>query len=334
MTNPRLMLALDGDGALPPTGGILVIGARAGDHLDILPKERVTVIQGFRPDHDALAARGWRVVPDIADAGTGFAAALIFLPRSRGQGRGWLAAAARRILPGGPIWVDGHKTDGVETMLKDVKSRASVAASFSKAHGKIFRFDAAPLFDDWTEEALHPAPGFTTRPGVFSAEKVDPGSAQLAAALPMDLKGRVADLGSGWGWLSARILERPGVTELHLIEADHGAHVCAGANVTDPRARFHWADATKFRPEAKFDAVVSNPPFHTGRAAEPAIGIAFIAAAAGMLTSSGRFFMVANRHLPYEAAFSGHFGEVREIGGDGAFKLIAASRPTTARPAR
>ncbi|MGB3313259.1 MAG: class I SAM-dependent methyltransferase, partial [Albidovulum sp.] len=334
MNNPRLTLALEGDGALPPSGGILVIGARAGDDLDIMPKERVTIVQGFCPDHDTLAALGWRVVPDIAEAGTGFSAALILLPRSRGQGRGWVAAASNLVAPGGPLWVDGQKTDGVETMLKDVKARVPVTASFSKAHGKIFGFAAAPLFDDWSEEALHPVPGFTTRPGVFSAEKVDPGSAQLAGALPMDLKGRVADLGSGWGWLSARILERPGVTELHLIEADHGAHRCAKANITDPRARFHWADATKFRPEVKFNAVISNPPFHTGRAAEPNLGMAFIAAAAGLLAPSGRFFMVANRHLPYEAVLSKHFGDVREIGGDGAFKLFLASRPATARPGR
>ena len=334
MSNPRIPLALDSADALPVSGQVLVIGARAASDLAPLPKERVTVVQGFRPDHDALAAQGWNVVADLGDTGQGFAAALIFLPRSRGQARGWVAEAACRVAQGGPVWIDGQKTDGVETMLKDIRSRLLVAVAISKAHGKIFRFGAAPVFDDWTEGVLHPAPGFTTRPGVFSAEKVDPGSALLAAALPDDLNGRIADLGSGWGWLSAQVLARPGVTELHLIEADHAAHDSAKQNITDPRAHFHWADVTQFRPGSKFDTVISNPPFHTGRAAEPALGVAFIAAAAGMLVPSGRFFLVANRHLPYEAALARHFGEVREVGGDGAFKLIAASRPATARPAR
>lgn len=334
MTNPRISLALHSADALPPSGQVLAIGARAAGDLAALPKDRVTVVQGFRPDHDALVAQGWNVVPGLDAAGTGFAAALIFLPRSRDQARGWVAGISHLVAPGGPVWIDGQKTDGVETMLKDIRARLPVAATFSKAHGKIFRFDAAPVFDDWREKSLRPAPGFTTRPGVFSAEKVDPGSALLAAVLPDGLKGRVADLGSGWGWLSAQVLAHPGVTGLHLIEADHTAHDCARQNVSDPRAHFHWADATRFRPEAKFDAVVSNPPFHTGRAAEPALGIAFIAAAAGMLTQSGRFFMVANRHLPYEAALARHFGDVRAIGGDDAFKLFAVSRPATARPAR
>ena len=171
------------------------------------------------------------------------------------------------------------------------------------------------------------APGFVTLPGVFSADGPDPGSRALAAALPERLPRRMADLGAGWGWLSAQVLARPGVEELHLIEADHAALACARANVTDPRAVFHWADATRFRPPAPLDGVVMNPPFHSGRAADPALGAAFIRAAAGMLGTSGRLWMVANRHLPYEAALAQVFREVAEIGGDGGFKVFLAARP-------
>jgi 16S rRNA (guanine1207-N2)-methyltransferase len=162
---------------------------------------------------------------------------------------------------------------------------------------------------------------------VFSADRVDPGSAQLAAALPRELSGRVADLGAGWGWLSRDILKHPKVTELHLVEADLTALDCARANIADPRARFHWDDATTHRPEVRYDAVVTNPPFHDGRAGDPAIGRAFIAAAAGMLQRHGALWLVANRHLPYEQALSAAFAEVTEIGGDPRFKLFKAARP-------
>lgn len=328
MTHPRLSLALSGVDALPPAGRVLVLGA--GPDLSDLPKGRSIVVQGFRPDHDALVAQGWTVVPDMAEAIGDFAAAVVFLPRSRAAARDAVAAAARRVVPGGPVWIDGQKTSGIDTMLKDLRARAAVSAPIAKAHGKIFRFDAGPSFDDWRAGPLDPAPGFATRAGVFSAEKVDPGSALLAAALPGKLPARVADLGAGWGWLAAQVLSREGVAEVHLVEADHAALVCARANVPDPRARFHWADATRFRPDARFDAVVMNPPFHAGRAADPALGAAFIAAAAGMLVPAGRLWMVANRHLPYESVLARHFREVEEVGGDGAFKLFAASRPLTA----
>ncbi len=335
MTHPRLSLALQGADALPPSGRVLVLGPGAATDLSDLPQARAVIVQGFRPDHDALAARGWTVVPSVSEATGDFAASVVFVPRARAAARALVAEAACRVDPGGPVWIDGQKTDGVDTMLKDIRARTAVSAPIAKAHGKIFRFDAGPRFDDWRAADLIPAPGFVTRPGVFSAEKVDHGSALLAAALPDRLPARIADLGAGWGWLAAQILARPGVEVLHLVEADRAALDCARRNIGDPRARFHWEDATRFRPEAPVDAVIMNPPFHTGRAAEPALGAAFIAAAAAMLAPSGRLWMVANRHLPYEAVLARHFREVAEIGGDGGFKLLMGTRPVAApRPRR
>ncbi|MEO1961581.1 MAG: methyltransferase, partial [Paracoccus sp. (in: a-proteobacteria)] len=40
---------------------------------------------------------------------------------------------------------------------------------------------------------------------------------------------------------------------------------------------------------------------------------------------AGRLCMVANRHLPYEAALARHFAQVTETGGDARFKIIEAS---------
>lgn len=335
MASSRLALALSGADALPAEGRVLAVGlaggsaAGAGGGLPDLPKARTVVVQGFRPDHDALAAQGWAVVPDLAGATGDFAAAIVFLPRSRAAARDAVAAAAARVHPGGPVWVDGQKTDGIDAMLKDIRARTAVSAPVAKAHGKIFWFAAGAELAGWHAQDLHPAPGFVTRPGVFSAERVDPGSALLAAALPARLPALVADLGAGWGWLAAEALKREGVAELHLVEADHAALACARRNLADPRARFHWADATRFRPAAPVDAVVMNPPFHTGRAADPSLGAAFITAAAGMLGPAGRLWMVANRHLPYEPVLARHFREVAAIGGDGAFKLLLAARPVS-----
>jgi 16S rRNA (guanine1207-N2)-methyltransferase len=82
------------------------------------------------------------------------------------------------------------------------------------------------------------------------------------------------------------------------------------------------------------DLVVMNPPFHQGRAAQPALGVAFIQAAAAMLAPSGSLWMVANRHLPYEGALAAAFREVEEVGGTPAFKLFRATGPKVAlRPA-
>ncbi len=82
---------------------------------------------------------------------------------------------------------------------------------------------------------------------------------------------------------------------------------------------------TRFRPAEPYDTVVTNPPFHAGRAAEPALGLAFIAAAASCLAPAGTLWLVANRHLPYETALSQRFRTVREAAGGNGFKVLTAS---------
>lgn len=318
---PRLALALDtGLVRLPETGRIAAFGGELGETLDALPRDRTDVIQTDFPRHEALRRAGWTAM--TAPQGP-YALALVIVPRSKDAARARIAAAA--AVTEGPIVVDGQKTDGVEPLLRAVRARADTSDAVSKAHGKLFVIGGGD-FSDWAERPIR-VDGFVTRPGVFSAERIDPGSALLAGALPRDLKGRVADLGAGWGYLSRAILEAPGVTELHLVEADATALACARENVTDPRARFHWDDATTCQSATHFDAVVTNPPFHEGRRGAPDLGRAFIRSAAGLLSRQGTLWLVANRHLPYEAALAEAFAEVHEIGGDARFKLFRAARP-------
>lgn len=304
---------------------MLVIGARAGDDLSQLDPAQTWIRQGHFPDHQALTGQGWTVAPEIDGA---FDLAILMLPRAKAAARAAIADAAGRLQPGAALWIDGQKTDGVDAILREIRALAPVTEVHSKAHGKIFRVtlpDGDWLPPEWTAQAVEAAPGFQTLPGVFSADGVDPGSALLATYLPPKMPTRVVDLGAGWGWLSAQVLARPGVEHLHLVEADHASLELARANLSDPRLRFHWADAREFRLPDPVNGVVMNPPFHEGRQADPKLGAGFIATAAGLLTAAGRLWMVANRHLPYEPVLARYFGQVHEIGGDSRFKVIEAT---------
>lgn len=314
---------------LPATGMIAVMRPRIGDDLSSLPKDRLIVITGFRPDYDAFAQQGYAVssIPEGL-----FAGAIVCLPRAKADARALVAQVADLVVAGGIIIVDGQKTDGIDSIYKDLRVLIPVSEALAKAHGKIFSFTAGPGLAAWAAEPQTIMGGFITQPGVFSADGPDRGSMLLAAALPTKLPARVVDLGAGWGYLARAILARDGVQSLDLVEADDAALVCARQNITDPRAQFHWADATTFRPTSPVGAVVCNPPFHATRDADPALGVAFLVASHRMLSGSGVLYLVANRHLPYDRVLAALFREVEVIGGDSAFKVTRAAFPIRPRP--
>ncbi|WP_425100345.1 class I SAM-dependent methyltransferase [Tropicibacter sp. S64] len=324
MSSERLRFAISSGGlALPDDGPVALVGARVSDGLP-LPAARCLVVQTFAPEVTAWEAQGAQVATALEGR---FAAVVVTLPRARDLAEAMIARA-EAAAPGGLVVVNGAKTDGVEAIAKALKSKVALLGQVSKAHGKCVWFRAGTSLQDWARPAMaRTTSGDMTAPGVFSADGPDPASVALAKALPDTLNGTVADLGAGWGWLSREILLREGVTALHLVEAELTALDCAKVNVTDPRATFHWADATAWKPQRPLDAVVMNPPFHVGRKAEPQLGQAFMAAAARMLSPQGQVWMVANRHLPYEATLSALFRDHAEVAGTSQFKILHAARP-------
>lgn len=317
MAHSRLTLALEDGAPSLPGGPVRVLRPPAEYDLSVLEKDRVEIAHGFKPDHDAWMKRGY------APAGTDpVPTIVVVVPRSKALARRMVLRARHEATD--LVIVDGAKTDGVDSLYKACRCWAPVAGTLTKGHGRLFWFapEGAPHWDVPDQMV----DGFRTQPGVFSEGRIDPGSRLLAEALP-PLVGRVADLGAGWGYLSAAVLRHPGVTALDMVEAEALALDCLSDNIDDARASAHWADATRFSSESPYDAVVANPPFHTTRKGAPELGQAFLATAARILKPRGTLYMVANRHLPYEGRLKELFAQVQELGGDAAFKLIAATRP-------
>ncbi len=328
MASPRLSLVLTSGEVEIPHGPLVLLNAPGDVDIADLDPARLTCEQDFYPDYKALQERG---LNGTAHAEGDFAAAIVYLPRAKAHAQGLIARAAA-LCNGGLVLVDGQKTDGIASLLKALKGRVTLDGSFSKAHGKLIWFSGGD-FADWQPGARAVGDGFITRPGVFSADGPDAGSHLLAEALPDDLSGCGADLGAGWGYLGRAVLRLPDVTGLDLVEASHTALACARENINDARAQFHWADARDWRPRGALDFVITNPPFHTGRKGDPDLGRAFIAAAAAMLSAKGQLYLVANRHLPYEAELEGAFRKVQEIGASASFKIFHATNPRR-RPAK
>lgn len=357
---------MEGGIAWPATGGALFLGARAGRPLHARPWPGLVCEQASKPEVDALHRAGIDAAATAAHPDARYPVVLLLPPRQREHARARFAQALQRLAPGGTLVACMPNKEGARTGEADLARLAGPLHSQSKHHCRVFW--TAPLDGpadpvlaaEWREldaprrivdgiapggrmppggapDGGLPGGGFLSRPGVFAWDRVDTASRLLAAHLPPDLHGAVADLGAGWGYLAMQVLARcPAVATLDVYEADARALELARANLAGMQAsspeasrvqlEFHWHDVAAGLGQRRYDAIVCNPPFHAQGAGERIdLGRAFIAAAAGALKPGGRLWLVANRHLPYEAALAGRFARVREVASRDGFKVVEAT---------
>ena len=322
-----------------PAGEVLFLRAREGAALHAIRSGALAATQPFKPEADRLQRIGVTLLDEDALPAAACPLVLLLPPRQREEARALLAKACAAVAPGGTVAIAASNDEGGKTREAELKQLAGSVGTLSKFHCRVAwarpqALDAA-LAGQWragdrprtVSSAQVPGGGFRSRPGVFAWDRVDAASRLLADMLPVDLQGRVADFGAGWGYLSMQVLARcPKVTSLDLYEADARALALAGENLADasvPVSR-HWHDVAAGVAE-RFDAIVCNPPFHAlGRGDRPDIGRAFIAAAAQALKPRGSLWLVANRHLPYEDALGTGFAATTTLKQEGGFKIVHA----------
>ncbi len=323
---------------LPADGRVLFLRARAGLRLREVAQPGWLCQQSFMPFADELARIGVRAGEPADDER--FALVLVLPPRQRDEARAVFADALTHLAPGGTLLACMPNAEGAKSGQADLVRLAGSVQHLSKHKCRAFWTTPDPAQIDaelrqaWL--ALD-APrlivdGYLSRPGLFAWDRIDPASALLVEHLPADLHGRVADLGAGWGYLGVQVIARcPRVEALDAYEAEARALEPARRNLTravdtsgrDVAMTVHWHDVTRGLPQ-RYDAIVSNPPFHQGRADLPELGRAFIRSAADALTPDGRLLIVANRHLPYEALLQSRFAQVQALVVRDGFKVIAA----------
>ncbi len=328
-----------------PASTVLFLRARDGWPLRQQSRPGLICEQSFKPDAEALERSGWTVAdPGDAVPDTRHALVLVLPPRQRDEARALFAQALQRCAPGGFVVACIANDDGAKSGEGDFRKLCGLDGNLTKHHCRVFwvkrddaKIDAALLAQWSTLDAVRPILGgrFVSRPGVFAWDRIDPASQLLAEHLPADLRGRAADLGAGYGYLSDELLKRcPGIASLDLYEAEARALELARRNLADAAARlplrYVWQDVTAGLSET-YDVIVTNPPFHAQQsAARPDIGRAFIAAAAAALVPGGRLWLVANRNLPYELELDANFGSVRIVAQQQGFKIIEAIKAVAA----
>lgn len=257
---------------------------------------------------------------------------LLYAPPGTLERRYVLAQALRVLKQGGTLTALAPKDKGGSRLAAELEGFGCAVTSDSQRHHRIVT-TSRPAAPTGIEEAIaegglrqYPAAGLWTQPGVFSWDRLDEGTSLLLTHLPK-LHGHGADLGCGIGLLATNVLKSDGVSELTLVDIDRRAVEAAQKNLHDPRAQFLWADIRQPTPSLHdLDFVVMNPPFHDTGVEDQTLGQQFIARGSTILKQGGELWLVANLHLPYEAALKRYFTTVAPIAEANGFKLYKATK--------
>ncbi len=187
-----------------------------------------------------------------------------------------------------------------------------------------------------------------SKAGVFAWDRLDDGTAALVGAMEIGARDHVLDLGCGTGLAglaAARRAVHPpspcrggaggGVGQVVLVDADvravESARLTLEANgianaevlLSDCGSAVLSAGSRR-RFDRRFDAVITNPPFHQGVGVDYEVACQFVRDAARVLRRGGRLFLVANRFLRYNNIIHETFGNVAIVYADSRYHVLTA----------
>lgn len=234
------------------------------------------------------------------------------------------------------LLVVGENKGGVKSAIKQLKNDAQFSRKVDSArHCSLFQFSGLALNPDFQltnyakqfEINVAGTPlSLVTLPGVFSHGELDKGTELLLETIKLNNPKRLLDFATGCGVISTFLAKHN--SQCQIVASDVSALALAAAQLTFAQngvyAELKLADGISSI-DAKFDYIVSNPPFHTGLATNYDITQLFIADAKKRLNKQGELLIVANSFLPYADALTGKFGSFKKLEDNKKFTIYSAT---------
>jgi 16S rRNA (guanine1207-N2)-methyltransferase len=257
-------------------------------------------------------------------------AVIIELPKGRKLAQRWLAHAFKLLKTGGVLYLSGANRQGIIPVVEDARTLFGepIVLGYKKGN-RLVRFQKVqqelPVVGWWQTPGIAPDTWHSfavqimsesieifSLPGIFSFDRLDTGTQLLLDSLPNLRNMNVLDLGCGYGVLGL-VAARSGAAYVDMVDANLLAVAAAQTNVQRlglANARALASDVLSAIPERKYDLIISNPPFHTGRDVDYQVAGAFIEQSFLALETGGQLYCVANRFIRYEKIMELHFQSV------------------------
>ncbi|HJZ48346.1 MAG TPA: methyltransferase [Roseiflexaceae bacterium] len=266
-------------------------------------------------------------------------------PNDRRLTRRWLVEAYGALKAGGELFIAGANDHGIRSAVGDAEAlfgsahvlgykRGNRVARATKAPGRAAgaawagEAGIAPgtWFEFETEARGYP---FLLRslPGVFAHDHLDAGTALLLESLAIPQGARVLDVGCGSGIIGL-LAARLGAAQVEMVDVNLLAVAAATENIARAgiaNARAFASDGVPEGSARRYDAVISNPPFHVGRSIDYDVARAFIERATRALMPGGQLILVANQFLRYDQVLRPAFEQVICLASNRSYNVWSAT---------
>lgn len=268
------------------------------------------------------------------------------IPADRDLARRLLLTARESLGEGGELVLAGANSGGAKSVMADAMRvfGAPSTSGYRQKH-RIARFTVPrdwPELPDWARQAgivpdtwqrfgADTASGMLeleTEPGVFAADRLDAGTALLLEHLDVTPGGRVLDVGCGAGVIGV-VASRLGASHVDLVDANLLAVQAASRNLArlGIPGRALASDVYDAVRSERYDLIVSNPPFHRGKAVDTSVGDRLITEAPVHLLPGGRLLIVANAFLAYSKIMERAFRHVETVAATRQYHVLSATDP-------
>ncbi|WP_293936215.1 class I SAM-dependent methyltransferase [Iodobacter sp.] len=263
--------------------------------------------------------------------------ALVKLPKSLSLFAAQLQQIANRLNEPLTLYFSGmqkHVSNGHLAIIKDYCDEVEYLPTQRKA--RMYQASLRPN-QAVTSPYLQTMPELNltlhNAPGVFAEQKVDIGSRFFIEHFDRLPKVEsVVDVGCGNGLLSLAYHRLHPETGLHLFDeslaAVTSARLSFTANFPNATYQIQHGDglASAVANQQVFELILINPPFHQQNTVTTDIALSMFAQAKECMSAHSELWIVANRHLDYQAALKKNFRQIELIAQNAKFVIIKAKK--------
>ena len=312
----ELMSGVLGRGGI--SGNVLVM-------LENLPAVATSVREaGGRARSWHRFARDGRSASSWTPAGP-FDAATLRLPKAKEEFDMAIHAAASVLKGGAPLWVYGANDEGAGSAgrtIEPVMGPARTVASGGRCRvlEAVWPVDAPSprgTLEEWRRSTSLEFPDgprkWISYPGVFALGRLDAGTGALLDAIrTLPVAGRrVLDFACGSGVIGAFLSALDPTARVDFLDVDTVALAAARENVVG--ARLIPSDGFDALADERYDLIVSNPPYHEGKAQTGRVVERLVCGAPDHLEAGGSLAFVTQRRLPLAALLKSTFDTVEVL---------------------